>query len=127
LILDVVQDQKLIEKYGKQEGLNINVDWDSISGSAAMNEALLAGALDVVRPVCRPCLTLWDRTRGRQNVKAIASLGSMPSFAATQRCLCRPVGKQADYSSEVQNQASRCGNGSCASPRNRFSGKLPGT
>ena len=47
LILDVVQQQKLIEKHGKAEGLDIKVDWNSISGATAMNEALLAGALDV--------------------------------------------------------------------------------
>ncbi|WP_050478360.1 ABC transporter substrate-binding protein [Herbaspirillum rhizosphaerae] len=80
LILDVVQDQKLIEKYGKQQGLDIKVEWNSISGATAMNEALLAGALDVVSAGMPPMLTLWDRTRGRQNVKAIASLGSMPNY-----------------------------------------------
>ncbi len=80
LILDVVQDQKLIEKYGKQEGLDIKVEWTSLSGSTGMNEALLAGALDVVSAGAPPALVLWDRTRGRQNVKAIASLGSMPNY-----------------------------------------------
>ncbi|MFL9876896.1 MetQ/NlpA family ABC transporter substrate-binding protein [Herbaspirillum rhizosphaerae] len=80
LILDVVQDQKLIEKYGKQQGVDIKVEWNSISGATAMNEALLAGALDVVSAGVPPMLTLWDRTHGRQNVKAIASLGSMPNY-----------------------------------------------
>ena len=80
LILDVVRDQHLIEKHGKAEGLDITVDWNSISGATAMNEALLAGALDVVSAGVPPMLTLWDRTKGRQNVKAIASLGSMPNY-----------------------------------------------
>ena len=44
LILDVVRDQQLIEKHGKEQGLDIKVDWNSISGATAMNEALLAGA-----------------------------------------------------------------------------------
>ncbi|KAF2406581.1 hypothetical protein PSAN_47570 [Pseudomonas antarctica] len=30
-----------------------------------------------------PMLTLWDRTKGKQNVKAIASLGSMPNYRLT--------------------------------------------
>jgi NitT/TauT family transport system substrate-binding protein len=80
LILDVVRDQQLIEKHSKQEGLDIKVDWNSISGATAMNEALLAGALDVVSAGVPPMLTVWDRTKGRQNVKAIASLGSMPNY-----------------------------------------------
>ncbi|MGV8916663.1 MAG: ABC transporter substrate-binding protein [Pseudomonas sp.] len=83
LILDVVRDQQLIEKHGKQEGIDIKVDWNSISGSTAMNEALLAGALDVVSAGIPPMLVLWDRTKGKQNVKAIASLGSMPNYLLT--------------------------------------------
>ena len=83
LILDVVRDQQLIEKHGKEQGLEIKVDWNSISGATAMNEALLAGALDVVSAGVPPMLTLWDRTRGKQNVKTIASLGSMPNYLLT--------------------------------------------
>jgi NitT/TauT family transport system substrate-binding protein len=80
LVLDVVQDQKLIEKHGKAQGLNIDVDWTQISGATAMNEALLANALDVVAAGVPPMLTLWDRTKGRQNVKAVAALGSLPNY-----------------------------------------------
>ncbi|MES2946773.1 MAG: sulfonate ABC transporter substrate-binding protein, partial [Pseudomonadota bacterium] len=77
LILDVVQDQKLIEKYGKTQGLDIKVEWNQISGATAMNEALLANSLDVVSAGVPPLLTLWDRTKGKQNVKAVAALGSL--------------------------------------------------
>lgn len=80
LILDVVQDQKLIEKHGKAAGVDIKVDWNQISGATAMNEALLAGALDVVSAGVPPMLTLWDRTKGKQNVKAVAALGSLPNY-----------------------------------------------
>ena len=83
LILDVVQDQKLIEKHGKAQGLDIQVEWSQISGATAMNEALLAGSLDVVSAGVPPMLTLWDRTKGRQNVKAVAALGSLPNYLLT--------------------------------------------
>lgn len=83
LILDVVQDQKLIEKHGKAAGLDIKVDWSQISGATAMNEALLANSLDVVSAGVPPLLTLWDRTKGRQNVKAVAALGSLPNYLIT--------------------------------------------
>jgi NitT/TauT family transport system substrate-binding protein len=78
-----VQDQKLIEKHGKAQGLDIQVDWNQISGATAMNEALLANSLDVVSAGVPPMLTLWDRTRGKQNVKAIAALGSLPNYLIT--------------------------------------------
>ncbi|EPB6467514.1 ABC transporter substrate-binding protein [Cronobacter dublinensis] len=80
LLLDVVRDQQLIEKEGKKEGMDIKVEWRTLSGATAMNEALLSGALDVASAGVPPLLTLWDRTKGRQNVKAIAALGSMPNF-----------------------------------------------
>jgi len=83
LILDVVRDQQLIEKHGKAQGLDIKVDWNSISGATAMNEALLTGSLDVVSAGVPPMLTVWDRTQGKQNVKAIAALGSMPNYLLT--------------------------------------------
>lgn len=80
LILDVVRDQNLIEKHGKEEGLDIKVDWRTLSGATGLNEGLLSGALDVVAAGVPPALTLWDRTKGKQNVKAIAALGSMPNY-----------------------------------------------
>ncbi|ELY3983276.1 ABC transporter substrate-binding protein [Cronobacter muytjensii] len=80
LLLDVVRDQQLIEKEGKKDGLDIKVEWRTLSGATAMNEALLSGALDVASAGVPPLLTLWDRTKGRQNVKAIAALGSMPNY-----------------------------------------------
>ncbi|MGV3683615.1 MAG: ABC transporter substrate-binding protein [Acidovorax sp.] len=83
LILDVVRDQQLIEKHGKQQGIEVQVDWASISGATAMNEALLAGSLDVVSAGVPPMLTVWDRTRGKQNVKAVAALGSLPNYLLT--------------------------------------------
>ncbi|ADU72155.1 ABC transporter substrate-binding protein [Pantoea sp. At-9b] len=80
LILDVVRDQKLIEKHGKEDGLDIKADWRTLSGATGLNEGLLSGSLDVVAAGVPPALTLWDRTKGKQNVKAIAALGSMPNY-----------------------------------------------
>nr|WP_145552478.1 ABC transporter substrate-binding protein [Variovorax boronicumulans] len=83
LLLDVARDQQLIEKHGKALGQEVAVEWASISGATAMNEALLAGSLDVVSAGVPPMLTLWDRTKGRQNVKALAALGSLPNHLLT--------------------------------------------
>ncbi|ARU95901.1 ABC transporter substrate-binding protein [Tatumella citrea] len=80
LLLDVVRDQHLIEEQGKKEGLDIKVEWRTLSGATAMNEGVLTGALDVAAAGVPAMLTVWDRTYGHQNVKAIASLGSMPGY-----------------------------------------------
>ncbi|MFD1703571.1 ABC transporter substrate-binding protein [Methylopila henanensis] len=83
LPLHVIRDQKLIEKHGKAEGLDITVEWAKLSGGAAQNDALLSGSIDVAAAGVGPALTIWDRTRGTVDVRAIASLGSLPSFLIT--------------------------------------------
>ena len=80
LLLNVVRDQQLIEKHGKADGLDIEVDWQQLSGGAAINDALLSGAIDVAGAGIGPLLTVWDRTHGRQNVRGVASLGNFPYY-----------------------------------------------
>ena len=78
LLLNIARDQKLIEKHGRQQGVDIKVEWTQISGGPAANDALLSGAVDVVGAGVGPLLTIWDRTAGRQNVRGVASLGNFP-------------------------------------------------
>lgn len=80
LLLNVAQDQKLIEKHGRKQGVDIDVDWIKLSGGAATNDALLSNSVDVVGAGLGPLLTVWDRTAGKQNVRAVASLGSFPYY-----------------------------------------------
>ncbi|MFS0754152.1 ABC transporter substrate-binding protein [Noviherbaspirillum sp. 1P10PC] len=80
LLLNVVQDQKLVEKHGRNDGLEIKVEFSQLSGGAAVNDALLSGAIDIAGAGVGPLLTIWDRTRGRQNVKGVASLGNFPYY-----------------------------------------------
>ncbi len=80
LMLNVARDQQLIEKEGRKAGLDIKVDWVRLSGGAAVNDALLSGAVDIAGAGVGPLLTVWDRTRGRQNVKGVASLGNFSYY-----------------------------------------------
>jgi NitT/TauT family transport system substrate-binding protein len=80
LLLNVAEDQKLIEKQGKTRGVDIQVEWTTLSGGASINDALLSGDIDIAGAGVGPLLTIWDRTHGRQNVKGVASLGNFPYF-----------------------------------------------
>lgn len=80
LLLNVAQDQKLIEKHGKAAGQDIQVEFVQLSGGSAVNDALLAGSIDIAGAGVGPLFTIWDRTRGRQNVKGVASLGNFPYY-----------------------------------------------
>lgn len=84
LPLHVIRDQKLIEKHGRAYGIDINVEWTKLGGGASVNDALIADAVDIGAAGIAPILVLWDRTKGTANVKAIAALGSLPSFLITR-------------------------------------------
>jgi NitT/TauT family transport system substrate-binding protein len=78
LLLKVAKDQKLIEKEGARAGLDIDVQWNTLSGGAAVNEALLSGAADIATIGIGPLMTIWDRTRGHQDFRAIAAQSAVP-------------------------------------------------
>ncbi|KAF1022618.1 MAG: hypothetical protein GAK30_00991 [Paracidovorax wautersii] len=83
LLLNVAKDQQFIEKCGKQAGVDIQVEFVKLSGGSAVNDALLSGSVDVAGAGVGPLFTLWDRTKGRQNVKGVASLGNFPYYLVT--------------------------------------------
>ncbi|RYF02179.1 MAG: ABC transporter substrate-binding protein [Comamonadaceae bacterium] len=80
LLLNVAQDQKLIEKHGKAAGVDIKVEFLKLSGGSAVNDALLSGNVEIAGAGVGPLFTLWDRTKGKQNVKGVASLGNFPYY-----------------------------------------------
>jgi NitT/TauT family transport system substrate-binding protein len=80
LMLNVAQEQKLIEKHAKAAGIDAKVEWVKLSGGSAVNDALLAGNIEIAGAGVGPLLTLWDRTLGRQNVRGVASLGNFPYY-----------------------------------------------
>lgn len=85
LLLNVAKDQQLIEKHGKEAGIDIDVEFLQLSGGAAVNDALLSGSIDVAGAGVGPMFTIWDRTKGGQNVKAVASLGNFPNYLVSNR------------------------------------------
>lgn len=80
LLLNVAQEQKLIEKHAKAAGVEAKVEWVKLSGGSAVNDALLSGNIEIAGAGVGPLLTIWDRTKGRQNVKGVASLGNFPYY-----------------------------------------------
>lgn len=95
LLLNVAQDQKLIEKHGRKQGVDIDVDWVKLSGGSAVNDALLSGSIDVAGAGLGPLFTIWDRTAGRQNVRAVASLGNFPYYLVSTNPAVKTI---ADFS-----------------------------
>ena len=91
LLLNVAQDQQFIEKRGREAGVEIKVEFLKFSGGAAVNDALLSGNVDIAGAGVGPLFTLWDRTRGRQNVKGVASLGNFPYYLISNNPKVRTI------------------------------------
>ncbi len=71
----VMEDQKLVEKYAKAEGLgDLAVSYKGIGSPATLNDSILAGNLDFVSAAPPPFLNLWDRTKGNLDVKMLCAL-----------------------------------------------------
>jgi ABC-type nitrate/sulfonate/bicarbonate transport system substrate-binding protein len=84
LPLTVMHHERLLEKEAAKAGLpDLKVSWTQFGAGNAMNEALLSGNLDFPSGGVGPLLTIWSKTRGRQDVKGVASLNSMPLYLVT--------------------------------------------
>ena len=80
----VMKEKGLIEKHGEALGIDITVDWTRLSGGTAVNDALLAGNIDIASAGIGPFLTLWDKTRGSpREVKIVGAFGAQPNYLLT--------------------------------------------
>ncbi len=79
-----MKEKGLVEQRGKALGIDIKVDWIQLSGGSAVNDALLAGNIDIASAGIGPFLTLWDKTRGTSNeVKIVGAFGAQPNYLLT--------------------------------------------
>ncbi len=84
LPLMLMEEQKLIEKHAKAAGVDVTVGWAKFAGGNVMNDALLSGSLQFASGGVGPLVTLWARTTGNLDVKAVAAINSMPLYLNTR-------------------------------------------
>ena len=86
LPLHVIRDRGLLAKHGREAGIEVEIEWVKLSGGAAMNDGLLSGSIDIASAGgVTPLLTLWDRTRGNLDVRAISASVTMPYYLLSSR------------------------------------------
>lgn len=83
LPLMIMEEQKLIEKHAKAAGVDVTVGWARFAGGNVMNDALLSNSLQFASGGVGPLLTLWSRTKGNLDVKAVGAINSMPLYLNT--------------------------------------------
>jgi NitT/TauT family transport system substrate-binding protein len=75
----VMEDQKMIEKQAKAAGLgDIDVEFNQFRSSDVMNDALISGSVDFVCLGIPGLITVWSKTKGNIDVKAVSGLNVSP-------------------------------------------------
>ena len=83
LPLTLMQELKLLEKRGTDQGLDLKTEWLRFTGGSGMNDALLSGNLDLASGGVGPFLTIWGRTLSNLKVRGVAALNAMPLWLVT--------------------------------------------
>jgi NitT/TauT family transport system substrate-binding protein len=86
LQFNVMEHQQLIEKHAAALGLpQVKVTWLTFNGPAAVNDALLSGALDIAAGGAPGLILLWSKTKGTpQEVRGISAMSSQPFLLNTR-------------------------------------------
>lgn len=81
----VAQQKALVEKHARQAGLgDVKVTWSKFASGAVMNDALLAGSLDIATGGVPPLVILWARSKGSVDVKALSAWVAVPGYLNTR-------------------------------------------
>jgi NitT/TauT family transport system substrate-binding protein len=80
----VVYEEKLIEKHAGRLGIPApKVTINKLSSGPVTNDALLSGSVDIGMGGITVLMTLWDKTQGTMNVRAIVTLAESPIYLMT--------------------------------------------
>jgi NitT/TauT family transport system substrate-binding protein len=81
----MMEDGKLIEKHARLHGLpDIKVEWATMGGPAALNDGIISGVIDLAAVGLPNLVTMWEKTRGNVQVRAIAGMNAMPLILLTR-------------------------------------------
>ncbi len=86
LQFNVMKHRGLLEKHAAAAGVpDLKVTFATFNGSDAMNDALLAGAVDVVSGGIPGLVIIWAKTHGTsREVKGISAMARMPSLLVSR-------------------------------------------
>jgi NitT/TauT family transport system substrate-binding protein len=92
LPLMVMRHERLLEAEAAKAGVpGLKVAWAQFGAGNAMNEALISGNLDIASGGITPLITIWSKTRARQEVRGMAALSAMPLYLNTTSAAVKTV------------------------------------
>ena len=88
----VMEHDKLIEKHAAALGLaDVKATWLTVGGGSVSNDALLSGSVDIVGGGIGGFITLWERTRGKIDVKSPGVISEYPMLLNTNNPKIRSI------------------------------------
>ncbi|WP_316175155.1 MULTISPECIES: ABC transporter substrate-binding protein [unclassified Bradyrhizobium] len=76
LPLIVMEDQKLLEKQAEKAGIGpLKVNWLMLDGGNIINDAMMAGSLDIAGTGAPGFITLWAKAKGIPSVEVVGVSG----------------------------------------------------
>jgi NitT/TauT family transport system substrate-binding protein len=82
----IADELKLVEKHGKDAGLDLKAQFQRFSGSSAMQDAILSGAVDMGVYGVPALLIVWDKAHGSpQQVVGVAGVNASPLVLVTNK------------------------------------------
>ena len=88
----IADDMHLVQKYAKEAGLDVAPSYTRLSGSSAMQDAVLSGAVDMGVYGVAAMLIAWDKARGTpQQVFGICGVNSTPLVLVTNQADAKDI------------------------------------
>jgi len=82
----IADEMKLVEKHAKAAGLDVQTNYQRFSGSAAMQDAILSGAVDMGVYGVPALLIAWDKAKNTpQQIIGIAGVNASPLTLVTNK------------------------------------------
>lgn len=82
----IADELKLVEKHGREAGLDLRATYQRLSGSSAMQDAILSGAVDMGVYGVPALLIVWDKAHGTpQQVIGVAGVNASPLVLVTSK------------------------------------------
>ena len=81
----IMQEKQFLEREAERLGLGkVTASYAGMGTPTAITDALLSGNVDVVGIGLPSFLTMWDKTRGSMNVRAVVAMNRQPAYLNTR-------------------------------------------
>ncbi len=94
----VMDHDKLVEKQAQRLGIPLEAEYVTLGTNTGSIDALLSGAVDVVSVGVPAFLTMWEKSKGNLDIKAVGSFNSIQLVLVTRNPAIKSIADYTDKS-----------------------------